>query len=289
MNKLLLCSVKIHKMNKNMKTKQILQIDYAVNLTDKIKASTSESFIEEGIQFILDFYELINFNLSYTRPFLRARKTIDSKPFNSTSEIYYPPPEVTQAGRLNEPRVPFLYLSTTIDTALIEIGAKTGDIIQISGYSYKKEPARLGLIGEIFRATKGTTGFIDKENANHISEAISKMGQQDRKMAIAYLFLDLFLDEIFRNPEASQQGYLHSRILSRLLLEKNKSIDGFIYHSVANYGAFNIALPYNKADKYLGLVNTILVRVIKGYPYGLYDVEIIKTPQKIDNKGNISW
>lgn len=272
-----------------MKTKQILHIDYAINLADKIRESNSESFIEEGIQFILDFYELVNFKYTYERAFLRARKTINNEPFNFTSEIYYPPPEITQAGRLNEPEVPFLYLSTTIDTALIEIGANTGDIIQVSGYAYKNEPARLGLIGEIYRAVKGSTGLLDKENANHISEAISKMGQQDRKMAIAYLFLDLFLDEIFRNPEASQQEYLHSRILSRLLLEKNKSIDGFIYHSVANYGAFNIALPYDKADKYLGLVNTVLVRVIKSYPYGLYDVEIIKTPQKIDNIGNILW
>ncbi|EFH3744885.1 RES family NAD+ phosphorylase [Escherichia coli] len=272
-----------------MKTKQVLQIDYVINLADEIRASSSESFIEKGIQFILTFYELINFNFSYTPPFLRARKTIDSKPFNSTSEIYYPPPAVTRAGRLNEPGVPFLYLSATIDTALIEIGAKTGDIVQISGYSYKKEPARLGLIGEIYRAAKGTTGFLDNENRNKISELVSKMGQQNRKIAIAYLFLDLFFDEIIRNPEANQHEYLHSRILSRLLLEKNKSIDGFIYHSVANYGALNFAFPYDKAEKYLGLVHTFLVRVIKSYPYGLYDIEIIKKPKQIDNMGNIIW
>lgn len=269
--------------------KEILHIDHMHKISKSIKFSKSEEFIEANLRFLLRFYDLINFELKYERAYLRARKSENGKPFPSTADIYYPPPNITGVGRLNEKGKPSLYLSMTIDTALIEIGAKDGDIVQISGFIPKDKPITLGLIGEHFKAIRGIGGFLDKEQSKCIADFSAKIERIDRKHALSYLFIDLFFDEILRDPEAKKNDYIHSRILSRLLFEKYPFIDGLMYHSVASFGCVNIALPQQKTDELLGLVNTILVKVNRAYPYGLYDVETIQTPNKITPNGDIIW
>lgn len=269
--------------------KLLLDIDYIHNLASEIKNSKSEKFISDGLEYVLRFYDIVNFDFRYERAFLRARHLENGQPYTHTSEIYYPPPHRTKPGRLNEAGFPFLYLSLTLDTALTEIGAQTGDLLQISAYRPKGRPIKVGVIGEKFRASRGAGGLLTREAAETLSNVVNKLEREDRKKALAYLYPDLLFDEILRDAHAGQSEYLHSRILAKLIFEKLECLDGIVYHSVASYGNKNIALPSHKADDLLGLESTILLKVKKSYSYGLHDVEFLKAPTDIRQNGDIIW
>mgnify|MGYP000583769907 CR=1 FL=1 len=177
----------------------------------------------------------------------------------------------------------------TIDTALAEIDAKEGDIVQVSTYRPTSRPIRVGAIGEKLRASKGFIGFLPEEASQKLAALGNKMDQMGRKTSLSYLYPDYFFDSLLRDNTAKNKNYIYTRILSRLLFEKNPSIDSIVYHSVASFGSHNIAFPSKKADELLGLENTILIKIKKKYDYGLYDIELLKEPKEILNNGDIVW
>ena|GEM_PF-1126460 len=256
--------------------KKVLDIDAMHKLALDIKKSGSAADVTKGLEYALQFYDTINFEFSYERAFLRARLTENAEPWKSTSELYYPPARLVKAGRLNDAGEPFLYMSMTLDTALSEVNAKEGDTVQISAYRTKEnKKLRVGMIGEKFRVAKGGGHFLQGKNAEPITNLINRLDALSTQLSRAYLYPDLFFDEILTDKNAAENKYLHSRILAKLILNKNKDIDGLLYHSVLNEGSKNIALPASKADELIGLEHTILVKIKKAYPYGLFLTEQI--------------
>lgn len=270
---------------------KVLELDYMHSLAERIKASSDSQAIRNDIQYALDFYSIINFDFKYENPFFRARITNDGRPFTCTSEIYYPPHNVAKAGRLNENGSPALYLSLTCDVALAEVKAKEGDIVQVSAFRTKRENEgiRVALIGEKYKSVKGGNQFLSKEVADTYSDLVKRMSLDDRRMALAYLYSDMFFDEIITNPNAHEKNYIHSRIMADLIFNRNKYIDGIMYYSIASNNGMNIALPWEKADQHLALESTALIKIKKVYPYGLYDIEFIKKPKSFNKNGKIIW
>jgi len=259
-------------------------------LAEKIKSSYSESEVLRGLEYALRFYDIINFNFKYERDFIRARLTKNGAPWESTSDIYYPPPNLVSHGRLNEAGSPWLYLSLTLDTALAEVCAKENDIVQVSTFTVKHDKnLRVGVIGEKFRIARGAGHFIQGDHALPIANLIRKFDAESRLKTMAYLYPDLFFDEILTDKNAASSKYLHSRLLAKLILHKQPDIDGIMYHSVVDGGGQNIAVPANRADEILGFLDTLLVKVLKVYPYGMYEVELVKSPKNILRSGEILW
>lgn len=269
--------------------KKLLNVESLDEIASDIKKSQSKEFIESKLRYLLEFYDLLNFSFCYDTPYFRARKTVDGNAYLSTSDIYYPPSNLTSVGRLNEKGEAFLYLSMSVDTALSEINATDGDIVQISSYVTKTKSLTLGLIGEFYRSSRGSASLLDKSHSSKISKFVQELSIKDRKLALSFLYTDLFFDEILRSPDAVSREYLHSRTLSRLLFEKYSFLDGLIYHSVASAANFNLGLPSKKADSSVFLKSTALMKIKKKYPYGLYDIELYKSPTRIMENGEIIW
>lgn len=269
--------------------KKLLQIEYLNEIASEIKNSQSEEFIKNKLSYLLEFYDLLNFSFSYETPYFRARKTIAGKPYVYTSDTYYPPNNLTNAGRLNDKGDSFLYLSMSLDTALSEINATDGDIIQVSAYVTKRKSLTLGVIGEFYRSSRGSASLLDKTHSFKISNFVRELSLKDRGLALSFLYTDLFFDELLRSPNAVKNEYLHSRVLSKLIIEKYPFLDGLIYHSVASEANFNLGLPNKKADSAVALTGTMLMKIKKRYPYGLYDIEAYKTPIEIKRNGDIVW
>lgn len=269
--------------------KFILDLDYMHDLAEKIKSSHSEEHVRDGLKYALQFYDIINFDFKYERSLVRARVADDENGFNNTSEIYYPPHHLTNVGRVNDKGAPVLYLSLTVDVALAEVGAKEGDIVQVSAFEPVNKPVRLGVIGEKYKASRGNNNFLPQDASDILLEVVKKLEKEDRKTAMAYLYPDMFFDDIMTDPNASQYSYIHSRTLAKLLFDKQKSLDGILYHSVACLGGTNIAIPSDKADSLLALSYTSLIKVKRKYAYGLFDIELLKSPRDIQKDGTIIW
>jgi hypothetical protein len=269
---------------------QVLHIDYAERLVNKIKHSESEDEVILHMKETIAHYELVNFSFNYSRPFVRARICDSGRGFNNTSEIYYPPTTLTTNGRANDKLNPCLYLSLKLETATLEIGAKEGDVVQVALFKTKNDQnIRLGMIGEKINAVKGVGKNISEHMANEINRIVNEMSMKDRVLAMSYVYLDGFFNELLTDHNACKNDYLFSRTTIRLLHEKYDFLDGFMYHSNSDRGAHNIVVPAKIADEKLGLVDTLLVRIKKVYDYGLIDYEIINTPTDIKSNGDITW
>lgn len=273
----------------NKKTVMVHDLDYIHELSMKIKKSLDPLFIERGMDEIFNVYEIFNYGLKYDRAYVRVRKVLNNKGFDKVSEIIYPPSHLTQVGRVNEKGEPFLYLSDRINVALSEVDAEEGDIFQLGAFELKEDSSLcVAMIGEISKAYLGG-GFISQDKTKVLAKMISRFEEDDKKIAMGYIYPDLFFEEIITDPEARTSNYIHSRILSKKIFEGREWLDGVFYKSVKNAEGYNLALPAHKADDLLKCTATFLLRIKRKYSYGLFETEIIKTYQGILHDGTIIW
>ncbi|MBB31934.1 MAG: hypothetical protein CME25_23905 [Gemmatimonadetes bacterium] len=271
-----------------MTIKLLMPLEQIEDLANQIKRSNDPKFIEEGLKKIIETYDVISFECQYSRPYFRARVIENGKPFSNLSELTYPPKNLVKEGRVNEVGSPFLYLSFTPDTALAEIKVKEGDLVQLSGFLPKHRLPRAIILGEYQRVTKGNVSFM-QDLIGFVGEILDDLEKKGRPHIHCFLYPDLFFDEILRMPNASETKYIHSRILTKLLMNNSNDPDGIVYHSIADLGSYNIALPAAKADELMKCDQTALIKVKRVFSYGIFDFDIIKISKGFTENGNILW
>lgn len=270
------------------KTINTIPLDIIKKISLEIKERQNINNILALLQKITSYYDLINFKFDEQK-FIRARKCESANGFENISDIYYPPPHLTNNGRANDKNCPALYLSLTPFTALAEIDAKVGDFVQIGVFKPKDGTTlRLGLIGEILRTHRGG-GCINSELQNHLNTFLNNISRENKPAAISYIFLDAVLDDIMTDANAIENDYTFSRTLTRVLLERNQQVDGLLYHSDKNKYAYNIALPSFVADEKIELARSIVVRIKDRFEYGLFDFDVEKEVRKINSSGRVEW
>jgi len=98
-----------------------------------------------------------------------------------------------------------------------------------------------------------------------------------------------FVCFVFKPISFLLQQYIHSRILTKLLMHNSNNPDGIVYHSIADLGSYNIALPAAKADELMKCDQTALIKVKRVFSYGIFDFDIIKSSKGFTENGNILW
>lgn len=109
------------------------------------------------------------------------------------------------------------------------------------------------------------------------------------KAAQSFIFLDAFLASIVEYKEARDSGYLHSRTVSQLLLEKTPGVQAIWYSGMAHENAINLAVRPEIADELFEVVGTTVVKINKIYDFGIYDVSIVRNAKGYDSDGTIIW
>ena len=233
----------------------------------------------------LEYYNVINYKISREYPFWRARKCKDKYGYTNTSKIHYPPnPNV---GRVNEPGCPMLYLSFTQFTALHEIGASEGDLVQIAAYEILNErPIRCLTVGEFDNVHKSGRAITSSSLGDRLNNILFKLSYE---VGASIVFMDAFLSALLTDESSCKSNYLHSRILSNILFLQNKSHEALHYPSVALKGSMNLAVKPDIADKHLYIPWTAVIKINRKYDYGIYDFSIMKSSQHINEDGTIIW
>ncbi len=266
---------------------QVLALNYIDKLSSNILESSDPNYVESNLRHILDFYNITNYDFTYDRKYWRARKCDDKGGFNNISELGCPPKHLVNAGRLNEPNSPMLYVSPNQFSVLEEIGAKENDFVHMVAYQQKPEQKlSCGIVGEITQVHRWGTGLISDAASVQINRLLNEMSHEVGK---SFVFTDAFLSSILKNPSAKNNDYLHSRILSKILFERNKFIDAIVYPSVALESARNFAIKPEVVDAKLNIESNFILKINKQYNYGLYDFEIIKMAKGHYSNGVINW
>jgi hypothetical protein len=257
---------------------------------DLFSADSSEA-IEKLLNWYIESFGGLNFKFGYDRPIIRARLCSSIEGFSHVSELHSPPPEVASIGRMNEKGSPMFYASYHIGTALAEINAKEGDIVQIGQFQLPEQSdsgIRCLAIGEIYNAYHGTS-TISQTMFNQIRKLIDRLGKNDIRGLLSYLYMDALSAELLNDLSASEKDYIYSRTLSRLLLEKHPEIDGLIFPSAKIKGTANISLRPKAVLTKAKVVSSQVIKIVKLYPYGLCDFEVVKQAKGERADGKIIW
>jgi hypothetical protein len=189
-----------------------------------LRKENDPSVVHGKLSSLLVHYDVINWQLQYDWPIWRARKCKTAGGFDSINDLIYPPPDlITRAGRLNDPHEPMLYGVFNKNTALEEVGAQEGDYIHLIGFRIKKNAhIQCCVIGEIDRVHRAGRSMLSDELGAHLLRILQELPY---KAAMSFVFVDAFLSSLLRDPSASDNDYLFSRTLRRLLFAKQRALE----------------------------------------------------------------
>ncbi|MBH3452951.1 RES family NAD+ phosphorylase [Pseudomonas putida] len=263
-----------------------MYLDYVESIFDEIDQAKTERDITQGFLDLLANYKILSFKIERGSMLWRARK-ISSTRYNKISELLYPPTEYVRYGRLNDIGEQVLYTSLRQETALAEISAKAGDLIQIAGFRIQPDK-------ELMISTIGDFAHIQKTGRSRLfgsdpELAITKMlNDTPREIAKAFIYTDKFLAYTLANVNASQEDYLRTRTLGKLIYQRAPT-NGIAFPSVKDKDGYNIFFNKSSSDEYLQNVCSFVVRINKERRYGMMDFEIIESVMDLQDDGTFIW
>lgn len=264
-----------------------LTLSYLDDLSTAISSSTDSAFVRSRLNFLLDYYQVINYEMGYDRTFWRVRKCPTDAGFERLSELSYPPAEYTVAGRMNERNCPVLYLSANLMSTFEEVGAAQGDYLHCVGFQLRpNESLRCAMIGEITHVHRWGAGLTSEVIGRLINQQLDHMPHDFGK---SFVFTDAFLSSILKDRSARNTEYLHSRTLASLLFERNPRIDAIAYSGVASEDSRNYAIKPLAAERALDISGNTVIRITKKYKFGMYDFEVIRNARGFELDGLIVW
>jgi len=264
-----------------------LSLHHLEELSTEILASTDITFVREKLSFLLDYYQVINYEMKYDRAFWRARRCPTDTGFEHVGELDHPPSKYTVAGRLNEKNAPVLYLSANLMSTFEEVGASEGDFLHVAAFEQlPNELLRCAMIGEITHVHRWGSGLTSEMVGRLINKQLNQMPHDFGK---SFVFTDAFLSSILKDRSARHTQYLHSRTLASLLFQRNPGIDAIAYSGVASEASRNYAIKPKAAERTLRISASFVIKIIKKYKYGIYDFEVLQNAQGVESDGRIIW
>lgn len=264
-----------------------LSLPHLEELSTEILASTDMVFVRDKLSFLLDYYQVINYEMKYDRAFWRARKCPTETGFEHVGELGHPPSNYTAAGRLNEKNNPVLYLSANLMSTFAELGVSPGDFLHVAAFEQlPNELLRCAMIGEITHVHRWGSGLTSETVGQLINKQLNQMPHDFGK---SFVFTDAFLSAILKDTSARHTQYLHSRTLASLLFQRNPGIDAITYSGVASEASRNYAIKPQAAERTLRISASFVIKIIKKYKYGMYDFEVLQNAQGVESGGRIIW
>lgn len=263
-----------------------MNLDQCDRAFAQVRAESSPSAICHALQPLFDLYEVISIELNRGSVFWRARLT-EQEPWKSVAKMGYPPAEHAMPGRLNDRNTPCLYAATREETALHEIEAKEGDLVQLVGFRAKLEtPIRIAVIGELLHVHK--TGYLRLTGSDpgmSLSQILNSEGiERGRRL----LYIDAFLASLLADTEARSSAYVRSRAVASMLY-RDPEIDGIIFPSVRDALGMNIALQPTPVDQKIHAVSCLHVRVTRIRAFGFVEYEVIREAVRVSPDGVFDW
>lgn len=268
-----------------------MRIDEIEDYCELILKSSDPIEIESTFKILLNYYKCSSINLSRGDTFWRARNLDGRAFFKNIADISYPPKNLTTSGRMNKANEPILYLSTRKETALAEIDIKEMEFVQVAGFriAHEKELA-VSIVGVFWNVFKnGGVPLILKDPEQKIFSYLKYLMSNYREdISLALIYIDKFFATILSALDASKNDYLHTKILSKIIMDKSKSF-AIAYPSIKDEGAYNLAVNAEVSDTLFENVSCSVLRIDRKKKYGIFLSEIENIAEDIDYLGNFVW
>lgn len=263
-----------------------MTLDECEKIFDAALACQNEADFCHVVEPLFEEYEILSLEFGRGSIFWRAR-LIDEEPYENISELIYPPPKCAKRGRLNDSGHPCFYVSARKETAISEIGAKEGQLVQIAGFRILSEsPIRLMVIGEYSNVHKnGYMHFAGRDPDMTIARILNSLPRQE---ALKKIYIDKFFASVLADVNASDNDYRFSRALAQTLSARNGA-KGIVFPSVKDRGGFNIGVDAETSDKCFHNTNCIVAAVGKERRFGFLEFRVIKSAERLNDDGRFIW
>ncbi|MDH5834231.1 RES family NAD+ phosphorylase [Luteimonas kalidii] len=263
-----------------------MNLDACDSVIEDVLQSSTEGEFCYRIRPLLDFYDVLSvvFGRGETI-FWRARATNEGR-FANLEQLDYPPAQFARVGRLNDHGVPAFYAANSIHTALCEIEARDGQLVQVAGFRLVSG-ATLGLILVGEYANVQQSGYVHTLGTDP-GGTIKRLIREHGRGAHAQIYIDKFLSSVVNDPLARESNYTFSRALGAML-HRSVSAHGISFPSVRDPGGINIAVHPEPSDLAFENVACALVRVGKRRRFGMLDHEVITASIGLDHDLNFVW
>lgn len=270
-----------------MQTKLLPPIDWLQAQAIEILEEDDERKVEAALERILEYYDPVNYHLAYGSGLWRARPCEDESGFGSFPNMHYPPAHCSRVGRVNDSESPLLYTSLTQLTALREVQVSPGGLVQIMAYKMNRhDPIRCFALGEFSSVHLGGRSNLPDAVRNGMNSILRRLKFEP---GLSFVFLDAFLAALMTGKQEHENGYVHSRVLARLVFRKYPMLEGIHYPSVAREGAMNIAVRPAAADRALKFLGTSVLQIEKTFDFGLCRFRVLKSATKLAGDGQFLW
>ncbi|MGR2738023.1 RES family NAD+ phosphorylase [Billgrantia sp. Q4P2] len=261
-------------------------LDDCEKIFDQALSTESESAFCHAIDLLFKEYEILSLEFGRGSIFWRARP-IENEIYSNISDLDYPPPQLAKQGRLNDFGTPCFYIAARKETALAEVGATDGQLVQLAGFRVINEsPIRLAVIGEYSNVQKnGYMHFAGQDPDMEIAKILNAMPRQE---ALKKIYIDKFFASVLADPDASVNGYMFSRALAQSIYSR-VGAEGIVFPSVKDRGGFNVAVQAEPSDRSFHNVSCFVVRMGKPRKFGLTEFEIVKSAERLDDDWNFIW
>lgn len=264
----------------------LMTLDDCDSIFEEAFRSATEAAFCHAVAPLFKHYEILSVDWGRGSIFWRAR-IVHGKPFENLSDMKYPPSHIARVGRLNDAGLPCFYVGARKETAIAEVDAKEGQLIQLAGFRVlDANSVRLALIGEYSNVQKvGYMHFAGTDPDMTLSKILNTMPRHE---ALRKIYIDKFFAHVLADPSAAEKNYLMSRALTQSIYAHNPA-DGIVFPSVKDRGGFNIGIKPDPSDKCFHNVCCIVVRLGKQRRFGLLDFEAVKSAKMLDSDSNFVW
>ncbi|WP_313389957.1 RES family NAD+ phosphorylase [Leclercia sp.] len=270
---------------------KVIELNSLDQFRNDLLQTTQPEKVEQLLKWYLSTYGGVNFKFGYDRPIFRARKCSTEQGFNNICELYPPPLEKCKTGRMNEEGQAIFYGAFSIGTALAEVNVQEGDYVHVAHFQLPEKSdsgVRCFAIGEVYNTYHGVSS-ISPGIFEDIRDFIRRIGKDDVRGLLSYLYMDAFSAELLNSTSAREINYVYSRVFCRLLLGKHPDVDGLIYPSAKIKGTSNIVLRREMVDSKIKINGNVVFKVNRIYPYGIVDFDLVKSAKGHNADGSIVW
>ncbi len=264
----------------------LMTLDECEEIFSKALSSDSGAAFCRFVDPLFEEYEILSLDFGRGSIFWRAR-IVENEFYPNVSDLDYPPAQFARLGRLNDHGSPCFYVSARRETAIAEVGATEGQLVQLAGFRIKNEsPVRLAVIGEYANVQKnGYMHFAGRDPDMAIAKILNSL---PRKEALKRIYIDKFFASVLADKNASENGYMFSRALGQAIYSR-VSAEGIVYPSVKDHGGFNIAVRAEPSDRSFHNGRCLLVRKGKARKFGLVEFGVVKSAERLDDEGGFVW
>ena len=265
----------------------VVEINFLQEFARSLRDNVDPIVLSDRLSWLLEAYQIINFELGSGALIWRARKCKNEQDFESINDLIYPPKQHTKNGRVNEAGEPMLYGALNKDAALVEIHAKDGDYVQVVAFRIKESSSvQCCVVGEMDRVRRTGKAATSEELSINLLRILNTV---PRETAMSMVYADAFLSSLLKDRNAKQTDYMYSRTLAQLILKKMPHLDAIWYLSVEMEDAVNIALKPASADKLLDVAGISVVKIDKRFDYGIFNLSVVRDARNLTQDRQIIW